>query len=93
MEVQRVSQVCAEFGITERSLQRTLARRTGLSPKWLSQRRRLHEAAERLACGVVVDLARIATEIGCADQAHFTRDSRRVTGVTPGRFAAEPRRY
>ncbi len=89
--VQRVGQVCAEFDLTERSLQRVTARRIGLSPKWLIQRRRLHEAAERLACGVAVDLAGIAAEIGYADQAHFTRDFRRVTGLTPGRYAAEPR--
>lgn len=90
-EVQRVSQLCAEFDLTERSLQRITARRIGLSPKWLIQRRRLQEAAERLASGETVDLARIAIEIGYADQAHLTRDFRRVTGLTPGRYAAEPR--
>lgn len=83
--------MCAEFDLTERSLQRITARRIGLSPKWLIQRRRLQEAAERLASGETVDLARIATEIGYADQAHLTRDFRRVTGLTPGRYAAEPR--
>lgn len=89
--VHRVSQVCRRFAISERSLQRLLARRVGLSPKWLIQRRRLHEAAERLRASGRVDLARIAYELGYTDQAHFSRDFRSVTGLTPGAFAAEPR--
>jgi AraC-like DNA-binding protein len=90
-EVQRVGQVCDEFGIGERALQRLTARRIGLSPKWLIQRRRLHEAAERLRTGDRVDLAAVAADLGYADQAHFTRDFRTVTGLTPGSFAAESR--
>jgi AraC-like DNA-binding protein len=89
--VQRVSQVCEKFAITERTLQRLTARRIGLSPKWLIQRRRLHEAAERLAAEERPDLARVAADLGYADQAHFGRDWRAVTGLTPGEFAAEPR--
>jgi AraC-like DNA-binding protein len=88
--VQRVGQVCEKFAITERSLQRLTARRIGLSPKWLIQRRRLHEAAERLRDTERPDLARVAADLGYADQAHFGRDWRAVTGVTPGEFAAEP---
>ena len=90
-EVQRVGQVCAKFAITERTLQRLTARRIGLSPKWLIQRRRLHEAAERLREIERPDLARVAADLGYADQAHFGRDWRAVTGLTPGEFAAEPR--
>ncbi len=90
--VQRVSQIREKFAITERTLQRLTARRIGLSPKWLIQRRRLHEAAERLAADQRPDLARVAADLGYADQAHFGRDWRAVTGLTPGEFAAEPRR-
>lgn len=88
--VQRVSQVCAKFAVGERTLQRLTRDRIGLTPKWLVQRRRLHEAAELLRAGKAPDLARVAAELGYSDQAHFTRDWRAVTGVTPGRFAAEP---
>ena len=88
--VQRVSQVCEKFDISERSLQRLTARRIGLTPKWLVQRRRLHEAAERLSSAEPPDLARVAVDLGYADQAHFTRDFRTVTGLTPGEYAAEP---
>ena len=90
-EVRRVSQVCEKFAISERSLQRLTARRIGLGPKWLIQRRRLHEAAERLRGPEPPDLARVAADLGYSDQAHFTRDFRTVTGLTPGEFAGEPR--
>ena len=90
-DVQRVGQVCERFALTERTLQRLTSRRIGLPPKWLVQRRRLHEAAERLRDTQRPDLARVAAELGYADQAHFNRDFRAVTGLTPGQFAAEPR--
>lgn len=89
--VQRVSQVCEKFAITERSLQRLTARRIGLGPKWLIQRRRLHEVAGRLRGPEPPDLARVAADLGYSDQAHLTRDFRQVTGLTPGEFAGEPR--
>jgi AraC-like DNA-binding protein len=77
--------------MNERSLQRLTARRIGLSPKWLVQRRRLHEAAELLRAGDPPDLAQLALQLGYVDQAHFGRDFRTVTGLTPGRFVREPR--
>lgn len=88
--VMRVDQLTERLDIGERRLQRLVLRRTGISPKWLIQRRRLHEAAGRLAAGAV-DLATLAVELGYTDQAHLTRDFKRVTGTTPGAFAAEPR--
>lgn len=90
VRVHRVGQVCEKFALTERSLQRLLARRVGMRAKWLIQRRRLHEAAERLRSGARPDLARVAADLGYADQAHFSHDWRAVTGTTPGGFAAEP---
>ncbi len=92
-EVLRVNQVCERFDLGERALQRLTRRRVGLSPKWLIQRRRLHEAAGTMAGAGAdpLDLAGLAADLGYSDQAHFTRDFRAVTGMTPGRFAAQPR--
>ena len=39
-----MADVADAFGMTERSLQRLVLDRVGLSPKWLIQRRRLHDA-------------------------------------------------
>lgn len=86
-ELVRVSQLCEAFGLSERALQRLLLRRVGIGPKWLIRRRRLHEASERLRAGKGT-LADLAAELGYADQAHFTKDYRRATGLTPGAFAA-----
>jgi AraC-like DNA-binding protein len=90
-DVQSVRQITERFGMNERTLQRLTARRIGLSPKWLIQRRRLHEAAELLRAGEPPDLAQLALRLGYVDQAHFGRDFRSVTGLTPGRFVREPR--
>jgi AraC-like DNA-binding protein len=86
-DVTRVAQVCAEFGLSERALQRLVHRRIGLTPKWLIQRRRLQEAAERLRTDGT-SLADVAAALGYADQPHFSRDFSAVTGMTPREFAA-----
>ncbi|MDC7122902.1 AraC family transcriptional regulator [Cellulomonas fimi] len=86
-ELLRVAQLCDRFGMTERSLQRLTRRRLGLSPKWLVQRRRLHEAAGLLRAGGTT-VADVAARLGYADEPHLSRDFRRVTGMTPGAFAA-----
>lgn len=85
-DVTRVAQICTTFGLSERALQRLTRRRLGLTPKWLIQRRRLQEAAERLRQGHG-NLADVAAELGYADQPHFTHDFHAVTGMTPGQFA------
>jgi AraC-like DNA-binding protein len=87
----RAAQLCAESGLSERALQRLVNRRLGLTPKWLIQRRRLQDAAERLRTSSAGTLAETAAVLGYADQAHFVRDFSRVTGTTPGKFADEHR--
>jgi AraC-like DNA-binding protein len=86
-ELLRVDDLCARFDISERTLQRLLHKRIGLGPKWLIRRRRLQEAADRLR-DADAELAGIAVDLGYADQAHFTRDFRKATGLTPGEFAS-----
>lgn len=84
-DVTRVGDMATEIGLTERSLQRLVEQRLGLSPKWLVQRRRLHGAVEALKSGTT-GLADMAAALGYTDQAHFTHDFRTVTGMTPGEF-------
>ncbi|HKJ12212.1 MAG TPA: helix-turn-helix domain-containing protein [Ornithinimicrobium sp.] len=87
-EIRTVTELCELTGTSERRLQRVLRRYLGLTPKWLIQRRRLHEATDRLKQGATNGgLAELAVELGYTDQAHFTRDFHRVTGYTPGAFA------
>ncbi|MCB1058192.1 MAG: AraC family transcriptional regulator [Acidobacteria bacterium] len=84
--VTRVEQLATEFGLTVRSLQRLFAEYVGISPKWVVQRYRLHEAAERIAHDEVTDWAALALDLGYADQAHFIRDFRRLVGKTPSEY-------
>ena len=59
----------------------------GVSPKWVLQRYRLHEAAERIAEGRDGDWAATALELGYFDQAHFIRDFKALIGASPAQYA------
>ena len=87
-EVTRVDELASHAGLSERSLQRLVEQRVGMSPKWLIQRRRLHDAVEALKAGEST-LADMAARLGYADQAHFTHDFRTVTGMTPGEYLGD----
>jgi AraC-like DNA-binding protein len=86
-EIMRVDQVAAEFHLTIRQLQRLFREYVGVSPKWVIQRYRLIEAAERLATGDGTDLATVALDLGYADQPHFIRDFKRIVGRSPADYA------
>ncbi len=75
------------FGLGPRQLQRLFDEYVGVRPKWVIQRYRLHEAAERIAASPEHDWAELALELGYADQAHFVRDFRRFVGSTPAAYA------
>jgi AraC-like DNA-binding protein len=85
--VSRVDDVSARFGLSARSLQRLFQRYVGVSPKWVLQRYRLHEAAARLAEGASGTWAEVAVELGYFDQSHFIRDFTRAVGMTPVAYA------
>ncbi len=73
-------------GASLRSVQRRFRAHVGLSPKAVILRFRLIEAAERLASGDAQS-AELAAELGYADQSHFVRAFRALTGTTPDRYA------
>jgi AraC-like DNA-binding protein len=83
----RVDDVVARTGVGKRRLQRLFAGYAGVSPKWVIQRYRLHEAVERLAEGGDVDLAFLARELGYFDQAHFGKDFKALVGRPPTAYA------
>lgn len=85
-EIVRVEALAVAFGLSLRTLQRLFADYVGVSPKWVIQRYRLHEAAERINRGEVVAWSDLALDLGYADQAHFIRDFRRLVGKTPAAY-------
>ena len=82
----RMEDVALRFDINPRKLQRLFARYVGVSPKWVIQRYRLHEAAEQLERGSASQSA-LAMELGYADQAHFVKDFKAMVGTSPGTYA------
>ena len=90
-EIHRVEHLAARFGLNTRTLQRLFSKYVGVSPKWVIQRYRLHEAAERLAAGKSIDQAELALDLGYTDQAHFVRDFKSIVGVSPAAYARAAR--
>ena len=83
----QVQDIVGHAQLSTRSLQRLFTRYVGVSPKWVIQRFRMHEAAEQLAAGTT-DGAQLALELGYVDQAHFIRDFKAMVGVSPNSYAS-----
>jgi AraC-like DNA-binding protein len=85
--VRRLSDLCDMTGIGQRTLQRMFLHYAGVSPTWVIRRYRLLEAAEAVRDGKPVSWAKIAADLGYADQAHLIRDFRAAIGQTPAAYA------
>ncbi len=86
--VHRVPDLAARLGLSVRSVQRLFSEYVGLGPAWVVRRYRLHDAAAAALEGDDVDWARLAAELGYADQAHLVREFSAVVGTPPARYAA-----
>ena len=76
-------------GLSRRSVERRVARATGLTQGAIGQIRRAGQAVELLGLGASpVD---VAGRAGYADQPHLTRSLRRFVGRTPSQVAAATR--
>lgn len=82
----KVDDLVEPLGHSKRTLQRLFRKYVGASPKWVIQRYRLHEAAEKIAAGTY-NLPALALELGYYDQAHFIRDFKAIVGQTPAEYA------
>lgn len=76
---QRIHELAADLGLSQRQLRRRFHDAVGYGPKTLQRILRLRRFLA-LADG---DLARAATEAGYADQAHLAHETRQLTGLTP----------
>src|SRR4051812_2231462 len=84
--IQRVEQLARAAGYSERTLQRLFREYVGVKPKWVIERIRLHEAAERMADGQR-DWPAVALDLGYFDQAHFIKAFKAVVGRSPADYA------
>jgi AraC-like DNA-binding protein len=84
--ITRVEDLCRHAGYSKRTLQRLFREYVGVTPKWVLERIRLHEAAERMADGEG-DWAGMAVDLGYFDQAHFIKAFKAVVGRSPADYA------
>lgn len=71
-------------------LHRTFTREVGLSPHAFQMQVRISRAKILLSEGR--PLRTVAAETGFSDQSHFTREFKRVVGLTPGAYRSDLRR-
>lgn len=69
---------------------RIFRQQIGVSPKRYLSEIRVRRAQALIRSGL--PLAEIATAVGFYDQSHLNRHFKRVTGMTPGRYAEDVRR-
>jgi AraC-like DNA-binding protein len=84
-DITKVEHLVDRFNIAKRTLQRLFSQYIGVSPKWVIQRYRMHEAGELIESGM--DLTRLAMNLGYTDQAHFSKDFKAAIGKSPKQYA------
>lgn len=79
----RVHDLAEQLAVSVRTLQRIADRYVGLPPLAIIRRYRLQEGAARLRAEPDTAVGEVATDLGYADQAHFTSDFTRTLGMSP----------
>ncbi len=90
----RAETIVERTGLSLRKLQRLFLDYVGVSPKWVIQRYRLIEAAEKIRmASEPIDYVAAALELGYADQPHFIRDFKAMVGMTPAKYRESIQRH
>lgn len=84
----RPRELAREMAVGPRTLQRAMAEDVGLSPAALARVFRIQAALRRLRSAPDADLGRVGLAAGYYDHAHFCREFRALTSLTPGEFVA-----
>lgn len=84
-----VGALSAQTNTNRRQLERKFSSAIGLSPKQLSKIIRLQAALKMLASNQFTSLSALAYENDYYDQAHFIRDFKEFTGMSPKLFYAD----
>ena len=79
----RTKQICEEFNITPRTLQRYFKEAIGMCPKQVLNIYRFNYVLSLLNSNSEKTLTEISYLCGYYDQSHFIRDFKKVTGQTP----------
>lgn len=87
----RIGAVVRASGMSTRGFQTRFLQHVGLTPKEFARLMRLQATLHALDASDA-GISELAADTGFADQAHATRELRRVTGLTPARLRTELRR-
>lgn len=77
--------------LSERQFNRSFKANVGVSPKEFIKIARFNKVLGALGSDVPANLGAFAQQCGYYDQAHFIKDFREYTGITPGSFAEDNR--
>lgn len=81
-----VDDLSSRVNTNRRQLERKFSSAIGLSPKQVSKIVRLQNALKMMLNGEVISLTDVAYENDYYDQAHFIKDFKEFTGLTPKEF-------
>ena len=84
----RISDVADQLGVSHKHFIDEFRRHVGLTPKLFCRIRRFQDVLARVNGRAPVSWAEVACACGYYDQAHFVRDFRAFSGLTPTRYAS-----
>jgi AraC-like DNA-binding protein len=82
----KLSNLAETLGFTQRHFNRMFKDQTGINPKMLSQLFRFEKAFSLLFKRSDHEMTQLALEIGYYDQAHFIKDFKKFSGMTPKEY-------
>ena len=88
-----VNELAGKVNINRRSMERKFTSAIGMSPKQLARAVRLQATIKMLEQKKFTSLTSLAYENGYYDQAHFIRDFKEFTGMSPKSFYAGSLRF
>lgn len=87
----KIADLERSLGIGCRQLERVFRARVGLSPKDIGKFMRLNTALHALECDPNRQLSALGYELGYFDPAHFSKDFKQFTGLTPSALRCRDR--
>lgn len=84
----KVADLERPLGISSRQLERVFRSRVGLSPKDVGKFIRINKALSALEDNPAQQLSNLGYRLGYFDPAHFSKDFKQVTGISPSLFNA-----
>jgi len=81
-----IDSVCEQLALNRRKLERKFYQEVGLSPDQIKQFVRIKLARKLINDHPGLSLVEVAQWAGFYDQAHFIRQFKKLTGLTPGQY-------